>query len=123
MRIVFGCLAALFVFAASLQYNDPDPARWMAIYLAAALTCGLAAARHPAGMRLSFIVGPIALFWALTYIPAVLRHRQVLSMFDEWTMRNEEVLQSREMFGLILVTLAMLMVLVWSGRDRRMRLT
>jgi len=36
MRIASGIFTALFLVSASLQLNDPDPARWIAGYLAAA---------------------------------------------------------------------------------------
>jgi len=33
---------AYFLFAAAVQYNDPDPAHWMLLYLTSALCCLLA---------------------------------------------------------------------------------
>jgi len=36
MRIASGIFTALFLLSASLQWNDPDPARWIAGYLVAA---------------------------------------------------------------------------------------
>ncbi|GAB4431946.1 MAG: hypothetical protein OHK0011_14770 [Turneriella sp.] len=39
-RLVFLALAtAYFVFAAAVQYNDPDPLHWMALYGLTALCC------------------------------------------------------------------------------------
>ena len=35
-------MAALFFFGAAVQYNDPDPVRWVAIYIAGAVACLLA---------------------------------------------------------------------------------
>ena len=43
LRIASGCFAALFVFAAAVQVNDPDPGLWIAGYLVAATLSGLAA--------------------------------------------------------------------------------
>jgi hypothetical protein len=37
-------MAVLFLVAAAVQYNDPDPLRWMAIYGLAGLACLLALA-------------------------------------------------------------------------------
>jgi Transmembrane family 220, helix len=34
-RVINWVMAVLFLFAAVVQYNDPDPVRWMAMYLAA----------------------------------------------------------------------------------------
>jgi hypothetical protein len=117
MRLVYGFFTALFIFAAALQYNDPDPVRWAMIYLAAAAVCVLAFARHSWTQAASAGVGAIALVWALTYLPAVLRHGQVLSMFDEWEMKNQEVLENREMFGLLIV--AAVMAVVWARSSQR----
>lgn len=35
-------LTLYFIFAAAVQYNDPDPLNWMLIYLTSALTTALA---------------------------------------------------------------------------------
>lgn len=107
MRAFYVVCLALFVFAAALQYNDPDPVRWMLIYLAAAGVTGLALARSRWTRPAAATVAVIAVVWAVTYLPAVLRHGQVLSMFDEWEMRNTEVLQNREMFGLLIIATVM----------------
>lgn len=40
-------LAVYFMYAAAMQYNDPDPLHWMALYGLTAFACGLAlAGRH-----------------------------------------------------------------------------
>ena len=119
MRVAHAFFAALFVFAASLQFNDPDPLRWVTMYLAAALPCVLSVARRPAAAWVAAVVGLIALAWAFTYLPAVLRHGQVLSMFDEWTMRNEEVLENREMFGLLIVAGWMAVIVATARRGAK----
>lgn len=36
-------LCAYFLFAAGVQYNDPDPLHWAVLYLVSAFTCVLAA--------------------------------------------------------------------------------
>ena len=40
-RLLNGLMMVLFAAAAVVQYNDPDPALWMAIYGSAALCCAL----------------------------------------------------------------------------------
>ncbi len=40
-RIGNGLMLLLFVTAAAVQYNDPDPWLWMSVYGAAALCCAL----------------------------------------------------------------------------------
>ena len=43
MKILNLALAAIFVLFAAVQYNDPDPIHWMALYLFVAGVCGFAA--------------------------------------------------------------------------------
>lgn len=115
MRAAHAFFAVVFAFAAALQFNDPHPVPWVLLYGLAAVSCGAAWARHRLTVRAALPVGIAALVWGLTYLPSVLRHGQVASMFDEWTMRNAEVLESREMFGLLLVA-AWMAVIVWDRR-------
>lgn len=42
-KILFSFFAAYFIFAAAVQYNDPDPIHWMILYLSSALACVFAA--------------------------------------------------------------------------------
>jgi len=80
-------MAALFAFAAAVQYNDPDPLRWMAIYGLAMLACGLALAG-----RLSWLppalLGLIALIWAGTTDDRRAPEHEV-------TRKNDEVPENR----------------------------
>jgi general stress protein CsbA len=43
MKVFNSIAAVLFVIFAALQWNDPDPIIWIAIYLVMAVLCGLAA--------------------------------------------------------------------------------
>lgn len=38
-RAANGLMAVLLLFAAALQYNDPDPALWIAVYAIGAVVC------------------------------------------------------------------------------------
>jgi len=96
--------AVLFLYAAIVQYNDPDALPWMAIYLAGAIVSGLSA-RRPVPSFVYLLVGGIALAWSLSLWPDVIRE-------GEFTATEIE----RESFGLLLVTIWM-GVLFW--RDRR----
>lgn len=42
-KIVSLFLAAYFIFAGAVQYNDPDPLHWMLLYFTSSLACILAA--------------------------------------------------------------------------------
>lgn len=119
MRVLHALFAGLFSFAAYVNINDPHPLPWIATYAAAAVTCVIAAARLAFTRMAAAVVGGIALVWALTYLPAVLRHGQFLAMFDEWTMKNQEVVENREMFGLLIVAAWMGVTAATSGRRKR----
>src|SRR6185503_18124067 len=58
-------LALVFTGFAAVQYNDPDPVRWMAVYGAAAVVCGLAAFRPRSAGLPAAAVGLAAFVWAL----------------------------------------------------------
>jgi energy-coupling factor transporter transmembrane protein EcfT len=105
MRAAQYLFALLFLFAAVVQFNDPDPVAWMAAYLAAATVCVLAA--RPARSR-SFWIAPLAvavaaLSWS-AWIWLTSPHPLVASrMFDQWEMKDVAVEESREIFGLLIV--------------------
>ena len=109
-------MAALFAFAAAVQYNDPDPLRWMAIYGLAMLACGLALAG-----RLSWLppalLGLIALIWAGTLAPGVVGRVSVGELFQSYGMLSPAVEEGREMGGLLIVAVWMaLLTLASAGR-------
>jgi len=101
-RLLTGTMAVLFLLGAAVQYNDPDPLRWMAIYLAAAAACLL----HVLGKSrwwLPAIVAAVALGWAVTLAPAVIPNVRIAEMFAAWEMANERVEDGREMYGLLII--------------------
>jgi hypothetical protein len=100
-------MAVLFAFAAVVQYNDPDPLRWMAVYGLAMLTCVRAlAARLP--RLLPALVGLGALVWAGTLAPGVVGRVSVGELFQSYGMLSMAVEEGREMGGLLIVA-------VWMG--------
>ena len=69
-RGINGVVTSIFLLFAVVQYNDPDPVRWMAIYLAAALCCALELTgrlRWP----LPVLTTVAALIWAGIWAPRV----------------------------------------------------
>ena len=118
MRILTGAMAILFLFAAAVQYNDPDPLRWMAIYGLAALTCGLSlVGRLP---RLAPVaVGLAALGWAATLAPGVVGRVSVGDLFESYAMKSEPVEEAREMGGLLIVTVWMAVLALTVPRPTR----
>lgn len=117
-RYACGFMAALFVFAAALQYNDPQPARWVAMYLIAAVPCVQAVfgrVRWPLPAAAAFA----AFAWALLYALRGGWSVPFFDMFDEWEMKNQEVVQTREMFGLCIVGIWMVVVAIMAWRLKR----
>lgn len=117
LRAANGVMAALFVFAAAVQYNDPDPLRWMAIYLASAAACVLALLRRRPRW-LPVVVGLAALAWAATLSPHVLGRVGMGEMVQAWEMKDVRVEEGREMYGLLIVA-GWMAVLALAGRRHR----
>ncbi len=108
VRICGGLGALLFAWAAALQANDPDPLRWIALYLVAAALCAVAPYRAlPLALPLG--LGALAAIWAATLVPTVLAE-------SAWTGTEVE----REVGGLLVVALAAF-TWTWIGRERKSR--
>jgi len=101
MRAAASCFAALFVFAALLQHNDPDPLRWIAIYLAACMSC-LVTAFGRTDWELSAATAGVALLWALALLPEAW-HVPLTELFADWEMADARIEVAREMYGLLVV--------------------
>lgn len=112
MRALDALMAALFALAIAVQYNDPDPLYWMALYLPAAALSALAffGRFRPGPTYLAAVVYLVlALYWA----PAFRAARP--ASFNHWemgTIADEEV---REAGGVALCAL-WTAVLAWRAR-------
>jgi hypothetical protein len=95
--------AALFAYAAAVQYNDPDVLRWLLLYAAASLLCLEAVFRWPPAW-VPAAVAIVAIVWAGTLAPHVVSQRALT--FDE---------EERELGGLLIVAVSMA-VLAWAAR-------
>ena len=119
-RIVNGVMALLFAVAVAVQYNDPDPIRWMALYGAALVVTLMAAARGRAPVFAAAVVGGIALawgvYWAVTSGTPLALYEH---MFDAWEMKNTAIEEAREASGLLIVAAWMAVLGVVSAGTRR----
>ena len=97
-----GLMGALFVFAAALQYNDSHWLRWMLLYLAAAVPC-VVAVRRRARWLLPAAIAAVGLIWVSFYVARGAWTVPLGEMFAEWEMKNQQVVDTREMFGLFIV--------------------
>jgi hypothetical protein len=98
-------MGILFLFAVAVQYNDPDPWRWAALYGSAAVACLLFLRRRrprwlPAVIALLSLVWAGAIFFNLERVATT-------EMFEEFQMKSPVIEESREMFGLLIVALWM----------------
>ena len=104
----------MFVFSVIVQYNDPDPYVWMPVYGAAAVACALELA-HKLRWWFPTLVGIGSVGWAATIAPHVFGRVPFLEMFSAWEMKNTGVEESREMYGLLIVAVWMI-VLAFANR-------
>lgn len=112
--VMNGIMLLMFVFSAAVQYNDPDPLAWMFIYGAAAVACGLEI-RRKAPLWLPAAIAIIALASAASLYSRA-RDVPVASLFAEWEMRNINIEEAREMYGLLIIAVWMIVIVVarWS---------
>jgi Transmembrane family 220, helix len=108
----------LFLFSVALQYNDPDPIRWMSIYGISAVVCVLEI-RRKTPLWLPALVALIAIVWAVSIgygaHADAFRH-----MMDQWEMKNVHIEETREQYGLTIVYVWMLAEIL-AGVLRRRR--
>ncbi len=111
-------MAGLFLLAAVVQLNDPDPARWVAIYLAASLlSTGAALGRWCPSIACGS-VAIVAVVWSGTIVFAGPGATEYTHMFDAWEMRSIAVEEAREASGLIIVAAWMTVLALRSARLR-----
>jgi hypothetical protein len=112
-------LLAMFVFSVLVQYNDPDPLVWLTVYGLAAVACVLAFKRPthwllPGGLAL------LTLIWASTLALRVWGRVAIGELFEAWEMKDQRVEEARELGGLLIVAVWMLVLF---GRAVRLWLT
>ena len=105
-----GIMLALFAFSAVLQFNDPDPLAWVAVYLAAAVVCGLEVRRR------TKVWQPLALLLVTFIWAGYLAFRAydvpIGALFAEWEMKNLRIEEAREMYGLMIVGIWMMVITI-----------
>jgi hypothetical protein len=112
-RWVSAGMAPLFVFAAAVQWNDPDPLPWIAAYLATALLAGRHALGKPAPLSASAGLGLALAVWALMLSPSVLQADA--GAYTAFSMQDRIAEEARESIGLWLAA-SYLAWLAWSLR-------
>ncbi|HET9328091.1 MAG TPA: transmembrane 220 family protein [Candidatus Eisenbacteria bacterium] len=104
LRGMHWIMAAAFALSVVVQYNDPDPLPWMAIYGAATVVAFWAALRprsYP--WWVPAIVGAVATVWAARLVRQVTGRVWIPELFASWEMKNARVELEREIGGLLVV--------------------
>ncbi len=107
MRRFFAVTALLFLLFAIVQYNDPDPWAWIAMYLAVALSSGLTAAgRYNKWLAWGTLAA--ALVWMAFLIPDFIHWLKMGAPSIVGSMKAEapHIELTREFLGLFLCMLA-----------------
>lgn len=102
-RALNGVMAALFVLSALVQFNDPDPVPWIAVYSAAALLSALVAFGRRVYLPGSIALGIVALVWAITLALQAEGVPTLEELFEFQTMKTSVVEVARETLGLVIV--------------------
>jgi len=111
-NVVFMCA---FLLSALVQYNDPDPAAWIAIYLGATAMC-LDQRRRSPWVALAPALSLICLVWIGFLLPRVLGEVSLAEIAASITMKTQAVEEAREIGGLFLVALWAAVVAVHGRR-------
>ena len=101
MRALRLLMVVLFAVSAALQYDDPDPIPWMAIYAVAAVLTAVGP-RLPAGRAVARLVALTTLVWAVLIAPGA-RGADWAEVFGATTMKTQAVEVARETLGLLIV--------------------
>ena len=117
MRYLNGFLCIVMILFVAVQYNDPDYAFWMVIYGVPAFWAGAAALR-PAVLRRRLYVSGLVLTTVAAAAGTVRYWPSVPGWWQKDVWWNEET--AREGMGMMIVTVALLVVLLtaWRARPR-----
>ena len=108
-------MTLVYLFCMAVQFNDPDPWHWIGLYGLAALCCCLAAlGRLPRIIPVILALGSLGWAWVLAaQVSGALPAWELLATFEMGNLAVEEI---REMVGLILVGLWMIVITSLPGR-------
>jgi hypothetical protein len=119
-RVLCMVMTALFVLSVAVQYNDPDPIQWMAIYGAGAVFSALAARGKPGvAWHWPALAAAIALVWGLFSIQPVWGTDAFAHMTDAWEMKNLPIEEARETCGLLFTAAWLGVLAVVAAKTKR----
>ena len=115
MKILNILMTAAFLFSVIVQYNDPDPIRWMLIYGLAGAACVLSILGR-LNWGIPATIGIVALIWAFRLAPAVIGKVAFRELFESFEMKDERVEVARELGGLLIVAFWMAALTLYAWR-------
>jgi len=118
LRVLNVIMMLAFLFSVAVQYNDPDPIQWIAIYGAAAAACILQL-RGKLNWKFSAAVAAAALLWVLFILPGVISRPFPVTMVDSFHMTDVADEEAREVGGLLIVTAWMAVLTYYRGRKKK----
>ena len=123
MKIFNILFCVLFLIAAGLQYNDPDPYIWIPIYLYAAVLCALAVKNKFYPM--AYWIGIIAYglyaayeFFAKDGVLDWMQKHHAENIAHTMKAETPWIEETREFFGLIILIAILLMNYFYSRKMR-----
>lgn len=107
----------LFLAAAALQWNDPDPLRWVVVYAAASIVCFAAPAWKHAWV-VAAAVGCTCAAWAMALLPGTAPDFKPAHLLSGMKAGTPSIEQGREILGLAVVATWMAIVAISRRRAR-----
>lgn len=123
MKIINALFAVIFILSALIQYNDPDPVLWMAIYGYGALTCALAFAKkdnkiwHLVGIIVFLLYAAYLIFVSEGVLSWITKH-EAESITGPMAHEKPWIEFTREFFGLLILSFAHLLNLLFRFKTK-----
>ena len=109
-------MAVVFIFSASLQLNDPDPALWFAVYAIAAMLAAISGlSRHPLVKPATLCLSLLLVMWSLIILLAFEGKINWEMVFQSFAMTDNSVEIIREIGGLWFISLWALYTSVYNS--------
>jgi hypothetical protein len=102
-RLACYLMAALLLVAVALQYNDPDPIRWMVMYGAAAIT-SIVLPHDKRIIPLGYLITVVTLIWALVLLVGVWGKVDLSDIVEKMSEKGGAVEEERELGGLAITS-------------------
>ena len=91
-----------FTLSAAVQYDDPDPLAWMAIYIAAAGMCAAQLAKRQPRWLPGLLLA-VTLVWIISLLPNIVGEVSWAQIVESISMKSQAVEEAREIGGLSIV--------------------